>query len=414
MPTSALLKPRVTVPDHLRLTPLEELWAIPMGTDRHTPPLATSEPPQSPRAALEAAVIPALRRPPCLVSFSGGVDSSSVLAIAAHVARREGLPAPVPITNRFPGLQEADEAQWQERVVSHLGLQDWLRPEWQDELDVVGPIATDVLRRHGLLFPFNSFFHHPMFERAAGGSLLIGIGGDELFTRLTRRLAARFLYERQLPRVRELRRFAFELSPRPVRAAVNAWRDEYFNQFHWIRAPQRRELRRAWADWLNRGPLRNDRSLHEWWRSRILQCGMASMRALAGDFDVLVAHPLADPDVLRALAHAGGALGVGGGARSRGAKQLVGDLLPRETLERRDKTTFDGVFWHEHARAFVAQWDGSGVNTEHVDVDALRAEWSKQLPFPQSFILLQRAWLSTASPLGGYCAPGSRIRRVVL
>lgn len=392
-----LAEVHVTVPDHLRLTPLEELWAIPIGTDRHTPPLATGEPPQSPREALEASVIPALQRPPCLVSFSGGVDSSSVLAIAAHVARSEGLPAPVPITNRFPGLQEADETQWQERVVSHLRLDDWLRPEWRDELDVVGPIARSVLRRHGLLFPFNSFFHYPMLECATGGSLLTGVGGDELFTRLARRLAARFLYERQLPRVRELRRLAFELSPRPVRTAVDIWREQYFDQFHWIRAPQRRELGRAWADWENRGPLRNDRSLHEWWwRSRMLQCGRASMGALASDFDVHIAHPLAEPGVLRAFAHAGGALGVGGGSRTLGVKELLADLLPRETLERRDKTTFDGAFWHDHAHAFVAQWDGSGVNTEHVDVDALRAEWSKEFAYPQSFIQVQRAWLGKA------------------
>lgn len=395
MQAAELAEIRVAVPDHLRLTPLEELWAIPLGPDPHTPSLAIGEHPQSPRTALEAAVIPALQRPPCLVSFSGGVDSSSVLAVAAHVARREGLPAPVPITNRFPGLQETDEAQWQERVVSHLGLDDWLRPEWHDELDAVGPIAADVLRRHGLLFPFNSFFHSPMLERAAGGSLLTGIGGDELFTRLARRVAARVLYERQLPGVRELRRLAFELSPRPVRAAVEVWRDEFFDLFHWVRKPQRRELLHAWTDWQSRGPLRNDRLLQEhWWRSRMLQCTLASARALAGDFDVLIAHPLADPDVLRALAQAGSALGVGRGARSRGVKQLVGDLLPRETLERRDKTTFDGAFWNEHARAFVAQWDGSGVDTARVDVDALRAEWSKEFAYPQSFIQLQRAWLS--------------------
>jgi len=398
MLTCGLAGPRVTVPDELRLTPLEELWGIPLGPDRHTPPLDTEAPALSPREALEASVIPALQRPPCTVSFSGGVDSSVVLATAVHVARREGLPAPVPITNRFPGLQEADEAQWQERVISHLGLNDWLRLEWEEELDVLGPVARTVLRRHGLLFPSNSFFHYPMLERAAGGSLLTGIGGDELFKRVARLLATQFLYERRRPRIRELRRSAFQLSPRPIRRAVDAWRDEYFDQFRWIRAPQRRDLRRTSADWQSRGPLRNDRALREWWwRSRMLQCGRASMRALAGDFDATIAHPLADPGVLQALARAGGATGIGHGSRIRGVKQLVADLLPRETLERRDKTTFDGAFWRGHARAFAAQWDGSGVNAEHVNVDALRAEWSKPSPFPQSFIQLQRAWLSKSA-----------------
>jgi hypothetical protein len=382
-------------PQRLRLTPLEELWGLPIGADHHTPPLSEGVSTQSPREALEAAALQALRRPPCVVSFSGGVDSSAVLALATHVARREGLPLPVPITNRFPGLEEADETPSQERVVAHLRLHDWVRLEWGDELDVVGPIAQDVLRRHGLLFPFNSFFHYPMLERAAGGSLLTGIGGDELFTRVSRGLAARLLYDRRRPRVRELRRIAYELSPRATRAWVDAWRDRFFDQFDWIRAPRRRDLRRAEAAWQNRKPLRNDRSLREWWwRSRMLQCGIASMQALADDFDAVIAHPLADPGVLQAFARAGGALGIGDGSRTRGVSELLADLLPRQTLQRRTKTTFDGAFWKGHARAFVSRWDGSGIDAQHVDVDALRAEWSKELPFPQSLVLVQRAWLS--------------------
>lgn len=402
------------VPAHLRLTPIEELWALPLGIEPHTQPLETRPLTQplagsadthdprealGPREALETAALPALQRPPCMVSFSGGVDSSIVLALAAAVARRERLPAPVPITNRFAAVETTHENDWQESVVTHLKLDDWVRLDWEDELDVLGPFATGVLRRHGLLFPFNSFFHQPMLERAAGGSLLTGIGGDELFTRLSRPVAARLLYERHRPRRSELRRLAFELSPRPLRAAVDTWRNKFFDQFRWIHAPQRRELRHTSVAWQSRKPLRDDRSLLEWWwPSRMLQCGLASMRALAEDCDVMVAHPLADPAVLRAFARAGGPLGIGGGSRRRGAKQLVADLLPGEILERRDKTIFDGVFWNQHSRAFAAQWDGSGVDPELVDVDALRAEWSKESPFPQTFILLQRAWLRAAVP----------------
>src|SRR5215212_1324990 len=55
----------------------------------------------TPLEALEEAVLPALTQPPCLVSFSGGRDSSSVLAAATRAARREGLPAPVPVTLRI-------------------------------------------------------------------------------------------------------------------------------------------------------------------------------------------------------------------------------------------------------------------------------------------------------------------------
>jgi asparagine synthase (glutamine-hydrolysing) len=323
------------------------------------------------------------------------VDSSVVLAVAAHVARREGLPAPVPITSRFPDLEETDEAQWQERVIDHLGLDDWLRLEWEDELDVLGPIATTVLRRHGLLFPWNSFFHYPILERAAGGSVLTGIGGDHIFKLVGRWFAARLLYARRRPRKGEGRRLVYELSPRPLRYAIDR-RDTFVDLFQWIRTSQRRAIRHALADWFSRAPLRNDRALREWWwPSRTLQCGTASLGALAGDFGTLIAHPLTDPGLLRALAQTGGAAGIGGGSRGRGVKFLVGDLLPRETLDRQTKTTFDGAYWSGPARAFVNRWDGSGLNPDHVDIDALRREWSKERPFPQSYIQLQRAWLSS-------------------
>lgn len=40
---------------------------------------------------------------------------------------------------------------------------------------------------------------------------------------------------------------------------------------------------------------------------------------------------------------------------------------------------------------FVARWDGSGVDPELVDIEALRAEWEREPPYPQSYVLLQRA-----------------------
>lgn len=395
MNTTAPAPPINQVPQHLRLTPLEELWGIPLGPHEQTPPLPGSASASGPRQALEDAVLSALQRPPCLVSFSGGVDSSAVLGLATHVARREGLAAPVPVTFRFPGLQEAEENAYQESVIAHLRQDDWVRLEWGEELDVVGPIAQTVLRRHGLLFPFNSFFHYPMLERAGGGSLLTGIGGDELFTRAARGPLSRLRYERLVPHMEELPRLALELSPRPVRSRVDAFRDDYLEIFGWIAPSRRRQMRRRVADWRSRKPRRDDHAvLQWWWRSRMLQCNRASMRALADDFDVLVEDPLANPDVLAAYAQAGGAAGLGAGSRRRAVRELLGDLVPRDVLERRTKTTFDGAFWTKHARSFVAEWDGSGIDSEHVDIDVLRAEWSKEPPFPQSFILLQRAWLS--------------------
>ena len=76
---------------------------------------------ETPLTALERACLPALEYGPCLVSFSGGRDSSLVLAAATRAARRHGLPLPVPVTNRFAGVPYADESTWQELVMAHRG-----------------------------------------------------------------------------------------------------------------------------------------------------------------------------------------------------------------------------------------------------------------------------------------------------
>ena len=162
------------------LTPLEVASGLVFGLAPPRP--LPTEIAGEPIDAFERAILPALQRPPCVVSFSGGRDSSAALAVAVRVARREGLPLPIPSTNRFPAVKDSHESDWQERVVAHLGIDDWLRPEFTDELDCVGPIATSVLRRYGLLWPFNAHFHVPHLEAAAGGSLLTGIGGDEILS----------------------------------------------------------------------------------------------------------------------------------------------------------------------------------------------------------------------------------------
>jgi hypothetical protein len=51
------------------------------------------------------AILPALRRTPCLVSFSGGRDSSSVLGAATRAGRRQGLSLPVPIAQALRNLE---------------------------------------------------------------------------------------------------------------------------------------------------------------------------------------------------------------------------------------------------------------------------------------------------------------------
>ena len=61
-------------------------------------------------------------------------------------------------------------------------------------------------------------------------------------------------------------------------------------------------------------------------------------------------------------------------------RSLFGDVLPDAVLERSTKAFFDGAFWNAPSRAFVSEWDGSGVDLDVVDPDALRLEWSSRSP----------------------------------
>src|SRR6185503_10631093 len=249
---------------------------------------------------MERAVLPALRRSPCLVSFSGGRDSSAVLAVAADVARRNGLPLPIPATNRFRGAPGSDESEWQEQVVRHLRLEDWIRHDHDGELDCVGPVAAGVLRRHGLLWPFNAHFHAPLLASARGGSLLTGIGGDELLSEgaTTRPLMVLTALER--PEARDALRIAWAFSPRPLRAAVV--RRRHPARFPWLRPETVRDVRRALADQNAREPLRRRAQLE--WRLgfRYLAVGTGSLALLADDEDAAIAHPFLDPGLAAALA----------------------------------------------------------------------------------------------------------------
>lgn len=381
-----------------RLTPLELLWGMPLGADEGTAPLPDAPGHSSPRAALDAVVVRALERPPCLVSFSGGRDSSLVLALATDAARRHGLPLPIPATNRFPGRPETDETGWQELVVAHLGIEDWLRMEWTDELDVVGPYAQVLLRRHGLLAPFNSHFHLPLIQAARGGSMLTGIGGDELFSPVSRDVAAAILMSRRRPRRRELPALALALAPHPVRVAVIARRRSTFRTFGWVTATARRKIALAFAAWESRDPWRWDLALRSWWwRSRVLQCNRAGKQVLGRAENVEMVHPLCEPEVLTAVARAWGR----GGPRDRQAalREVGGELLPQSIRKRTDKSWFDRVFWTDHARRAARMWDGDGVDPVLVNVPGLRREWSRDPATPFVYTLLQSVWLSAQSDI---------------
>jgi asparagine synthase (glutamine-hydrolysing) len=375
------------------LEPLELASGLVLGLVPELVPVGSTERP-SPRAALERAVLRGLSRPPCVVSFSGGRDSSAVLALAATVARREGLPLPIPATNRFPAVDSTDESEWQERVVAHLGLEDWARLEHEDELDCVGPVAQRALERHGLLWPFNTHFHVPLLELARGGSLLTGIGGDELLEVSSWTRVADVLRGRVRPEPRDVLRLGFVLAPARIRTI--ALRRRMPAPFPWLRPG-------AWDEFVERSarraatePLRWEPHVRWVRRFRYLHVGQASLRKVAAAEDAQIVHPFLDLEFAGALAQLPPRSRYA--SRTGAMRTFFSDLLPEDVLTRQTKTFFDAAFWSEHSRRFAAAWDGGGVDTALVDVDALAAEWRSERPEPRTFLLAQAAWLASRSP----------------
>ena len=351
----------------------------------------------TPRAAFEAAIAPMLERSPCMVSFSGGRDSSAVLAVAASIARREGLPLPIPITHRLPSAADTQESEWQEQVIDHLGLEEWVRIDAAADLDCVGPVATATLRRHGLLWPCNAYFHAPIFDAAAGGAVVTGVGGDEAFATSSWARPLAVLRGRARPVPRDVLRIGFALSPQRVKRSV--MRRMLPELCPWLRPAARREIERSVAAEAASEPLRWRRRYRELASSGYIGVSLNSLAVLGADQWVELAHPFQDPRFLAALAALPRARRPV--SRTAAMEMLVGDLLPPALLGRSTKARFDDVFFREHSRALVASWDGEGIDEEIVDIDRLRAEWSSPAPAPHTFTLLQSVWLARAASAGG-------------
>ena len=344
---------------------------------------------EAPLAALERAMRPALARPPCLVSFSGGRDSSAVLAIARSLALREGLDPPVPVTLRFPDAPQAREDNWQELVVRELGLGEWERLEGGD-MDFVGPAARPLLRRHGVLWPPNAFLHTRILDSFPGVSLLSGIGGDQLLATWRWAALADVLGRRRRPRPKDPLRLVYVSLP--ARLRVPRERQRARDVFpSWVRPDASRRLCAGVAAHAAGEPSRWPEWVRWRVRGRDLCVGLSTHRTYAAERAALVAHPLATSSFAAALARAGGRLGFGD--RTATMRALCGDLLPEALLARSSKATFGEVFWGDHARRFAERWDGSGVDGETVDPDALRRAWLAPSPDARAALLLQAAWL---------------------
>ncbi len=372
--------------------PLDELdiaSGMVFGSLPDTNPWLSGAEPESPIAAIEAFVLEGLRKPPCHVSFSGGRDSSALLALAITVADREGLPRPIPITARFQE-HETNEDEWQQLVLGHLGITEWIRVVLTEELDLLGPTGTRNLIRHGLRYPQNVHFQVPLLQLIGGGSLLSGAGGDELFEPHRWARAASVLARSVSVRPSDVLVVGAALSPRMIRARVHH-RGELEMPI-WLSPAGRHQLLRRLHRWLGEDSLRYDAHLEWWRRSRYINHGLRSLELLAEDHGISFIAPFSEDRVMRALAANTGRVGFP--SRTAAMQQLFGELLPRSIIERRSKAAFTSPLVGPATRAFAAVADPSSALSEGlIDADALRSAWLREQFDIRSLPALQLCWL---------------------
>ncbi len=377
----------------LRPGPLEVAAGWVYGSMPATSPPHTSA---TPREALDDVIRPSLVDGPCYVTFSGGRDSSAVLAAATALARREGHALPVPVTRVYPDLPDTDESDWQRAVVDHLGLTEWVRLELRDgESDLLGPEARDALGSRGVLWPPALQTHGVVFEQLRGGSLLTGEGGDAVLgARRVTPLAA--LRHGRRPDRALVNHSAIAALPRRARQRIARQLMQTSVQRRWLRpAAFERHVRLLAAD-AAAEPLLYATATWSITHLRSFATISHNHAAAAAEYDIRATDPLLDRRFVAALARAGGRGGFLG--RTATMHALFSDVLPPAVLGRTSKASFNHAHAGAATREFARTWDGSGVDEELVDVDRLRSVWLSDEPTMATGVLLHGAWLASVGP----------------
>jgi hypothetical protein len=361
----------------LQLRPLEIAFGMPIGLEP-VPPLTRSEPIGTPLDALCRVMAEALQRPPCLVSFSGGRDSSALLAVATRVARQENLPLPVPATLIFRDSEPSTEDEWQTMVIEHLGLSEWIRIEIHSELDAIGPVATKAFEHLGLYWPFNAHFHLPIMEQAGGGTVITGFGGDELALCSVSARAERLLTQWHRPRWSDALVIGLATSPLQIRTVVHRRRArEELRSHPWLTETGLRQVGEAYGSSEALIPLGWEAKVRRWlWRDRYFRMCVDTFAEMGELHDVELVHPFIDELVLDSLARAGGFRGFGD--RTRLMDFLFGDFLPQQIISRPTKAAFSGPLWTNTSTLFARRWSGDALLEGLVDDVSLKHHWGEE------------------------------------
>ena len=351
------------------------------------------------RAVLEGIVLEALQRPPCVIKFSGGRDSSVLLAVATHVARREGLPPPIAFTFRYDGEPATEESEWQELVVQHLGVEEWDKAVVGSRNDMIGELAQTFLLSHGLTYPATLYHQTLPLERARGGTLISGEGGDEIFGTRRATIGKRVMeHPAILLRRSGVRALAMHAGPRRVREALMRKRLEpmLLDCFGYLKPKVTTHVIDEVVAELVAEPFDNTKSLGWHLRRKLVVKFQESATAYAAEYDVRHLDPLLEP--LFVAAYARMVKPFGFATRTDALRALFADILPDPALSRTSKALFNRGYLTDVGRAFATSWQGGGVDPDIVDVEALRSAWLSEWPPAQCFWLLQSAWLYQNAP----------------
>jgi hypothetical protein len=358
------------------------------------PELPELDPGTNPRLELEKVLLEHLSRGPVGVTFSGGRNTGTILAVAQRVARKHGLPDPVPLSLSFGVPETSRDEEAQAAAIEALGLSGtWQRIDMRNRAELLGAQAREGLERNGLLFPASAFWVRPMAERlkevagAGEPTLLAGHGEAELHSYWPYGPLHQVLARKRRPGRRELRLLARAAVPHTVRTRR-----------------ERRRYRSRSVPWLRPGVIDRLAELSEpvawlrWDRTltflRARRCESATQRGyeqIVRHTGVRVAFPRLDDRYLGALIRCGGAGGFG--TREELTERLFGDVLPPVLKERTDKIAYGKVFFGPETCAFGERWSGGGLPEELVDPGVLRRLWSSERYDWRTAALLQAAWL---------------------
>jgi asparagine synthetase B (glutamine-hydrolysing) len=346
----------------------------------------------SPIAALESILLPALQTDPCIIGFSGGRDSSALLAVAIKLARRLGFPDPVPVTNRYPGIPEADENAWQEVVIRHLDVKEWARRDISTELDLLGPNAQQSLEQFGVLWPATLHNRAHTISVARGGCYIDGEGGDEILGEFRVTPIAQLLHRERRVNRDALRKSLRALSPGLVRLPYERRRIGANNDRAWLRPGAAAWYLQTTAADEAHVPLHYARAVRRVATRRAVKVAITNLDAMGRTLDVQYLHPLLDPRFITALVQSAPALGYT--SRTAAMRALFHDVLPDAILSRDQKAYFNHAFVQDHTRTFLDVWDGTGLDDELIDADVLRSLWKEPRIHGGTFHLIHAAWMA--------------------